>query len=135
MPAAALIGVLNPKLRGWGNYHRHIVAGKAFGKVDTCVFDLLWKWAGRKHRNKRKSWLKKKYWSDGSRRWTFSAIVKNSDKSRIHELVKIHSIGIKRHVKVRSVANPFDPKFLDYFQKRKAFRGRTSKPDMTLVRQ
>ena len=134
LSAAALIGVLNPKLRGWDNYHRHIVAGKAFGKVDTCVFDNLWKWAGRKHRNKRKSWLENRYWSSGSRPWTFSVVVKKPDKIRTYELVKVHRIGIIRHVKIRSEANPFDPKFLDYFWKRKALKGRSLKPNMAMIR-
>jgi len=37
MVAAAankLIRQLNLKLRGWGNYYRHVVAKKAFSRVD-----------------------------------------------------------------------------------------------------
>jgi hypothetical protein len=44
------------------------------------------------------------------------------------------SVPIKRHVKIRADANPFDPKFFDYFKsrdrKRKTNRGVS---DMTLV--
>jgi RNA-directed DNA polymerase len=122
LSASALIGVLNPKLRGWGNFHRHIVAGKTFGKVDTCVYNYLWQWMRRKHHKKRKSWMVNKYWSKGSQPWTFSAVVKKSDKIQTYELIKLHKIGIKRHVKIRSKANSFDPEFFGYFQRRRNFK-------------
>ena len=120
LSAAALIGVLNPKLRGWANYHRHIVAGKIFGKIDNCVYNYLWKWMIRKHPRKRKSWLVRKYWSNGSAPWTFSATVVNkSGKTRTYELVRLHKIGIRRHVKIKAEANPFDLQFEEYLDKRK----------------
>jgi RNA-directed DNA polymerase len=122
--APALIGALNPKLRGWANFHRHIVAGKTFGKVDTCVYEYLWQWMRRKHKGKRKSWLVRKYWSNSVRPWTFSAVVKSTEKIRKYELIKTHRIGIQRHVKIRGKANPYDPEFLEYFKKRKVLKGK-----------
>jgi RNA-directed DNA polymerase len=120
LPAAALIGILNPKLRGWANYHRHIVAGRTFGKIDNCVYNYLWKWMIKRHPKKRKSWLVRKYWSNGSAPWTFSATgVTKSGKPRKYELVRLHKIGIRRHVKIRSEANPYDLQFKEYFDKRK----------------
>ena len=32
-----LIGLLNPVLRGWANYHRHAVAKKTFARNDSQV--------------------------------------------------------------------------------------------------
>src|SRR3984957_7073544 len=32
--AADLIDQLNPKIRGWANYHRHVVSKRTFGRVD-----------------------------------------------------------------------------------------------------
>ena len=32
--AAALIRQLNPVIRGWANYHRHVVASCIFSRVD-----------------------------------------------------------------------------------------------------
>ena len=37
-----LIETLNPVIRGWANYHRHIVAKATFSKVDATLWSLLW---------------------------------------------------------------------------------------------
>jgi hypothetical protein len=50
--AADLIDQLNPKIRGWRNYHRHVVSKRTFGRVDHNIFSSLWKWARRRHPNK-----------------------------------------------------------------------------------
>ena len=34
MSAADLIDLLNPKIRGWANYHRHVVSSRTFSSVD-----------------------------------------------------------------------------------------------------
>ena len=46
---ANLIKALNPVLRGWANYHSHVVAKETFGWVDNRVWSMLWQWAVRKH--------------------------------------------------------------------------------------
>jgi len=33
-----LIDQLNPKIRGWANYHRHVVSKHTFGHVDRNIF-------------------------------------------------------------------------------------------------
>jgi RNA-directed DNA polymerase len=37
-----LIGQLNPIIRGWANYHRHIAAKETFGRVDHEIWRGLW---------------------------------------------------------------------------------------------
>ncbi len=121
--ADVLIWTLNPKIRGWANYHRHVVSGKIFGLVDNCIYKYIWQWMKRKHPRKRKSWLVDKYWSKGSLPWSFSAVIEEGDaKSARIELERAHNIKIKRHVKIRGDANPFDPKYEQYFRKRYAQR-------------
>ena len=44
-----LIGQLNPVIRGWVNYHRHIVALQTFKKVEKALWHTLWRWAKRRH--------------------------------------------------------------------------------------
>ena len=48
--AGLLIYMLNPVLRGWANYHRHIVAKETFNYVDYRVWKMLWKWCRRRHK-------------------------------------------------------------------------------------
>ena len=59
--AADLIDQLNPKIRGWANYHRHVVSKHTFGHVDRNIFSNLWQWARRRHPNKSPRWFKLKY--------------------------------------------------------------------------
>src|SRR3981081_1968803 len=70
--AADLIDELNPKIRGWANYHRHVVSKRTFGRVDHTIFCSLWRWARRRHPNKNPPWLKPKYFERrGNRDWSF----------------------------------------------------------------
>jgi hypothetical protein len=50
-----------PKIRGWTNYHRHVVSKRVFSRVDHSIFIRLWQWARRRHPNKSSRWLKQKY--------------------------------------------------------------------------
>ena len=69
MSAGQLIARLNPILRGWTNYHQHIVSKQTFVKVAAAIFKALWQWAKRRHPNKSGQWIKKKYFqSIGQRR-------------------------------------------------------------------
>ena len=61
--------LLNPKIAGWGNYHRHIVASDAFKWCDYQIFKALWRWAKRRHPNKGRRWIKDRYFkSVGNRK-------------------------------------------------------------------
>lgn len=54
-----LIGILNPIITGWANYHQSIVSKEIFGKLDYRVWNMLWKWAKRRHPNKSYWWIAK----------------------------------------------------------------------------
>lgn len=43
--AGQLIVQLNLLIRGWANYHRHVVSKKVFKQVDHAIFQALWRWA------------------------------------------------------------------------------------------
>lgn len=122
--ADLLISQLNPILRGWGNYHRHIVAKETFNYVDYRVWKLLWQWCRRRHNNRHKRWIKDKYFkSVGSRNWTFSGITAEGFMKR---LIYTNDIAIKRHIKMKAEANPYDLAFEEYFEKRLERVWRTS---------
>ena len=118
--AGNLIAQLNPKIRGWATYHRHVVSSETFAKVDHAIFLTLWQWAKRRHPHKSHTWVKKKYFkTNGGQHWVFSGEILGREGifQPIH-LVKAKSVPIKRHVKIRSEANPYDPEWETYFEKR-----------------
>lgn len=120
-----LIRQLNPVLRGWANYHRHIVAKETFSYIDYRVWKLLWRWSCRRHGNRNKYWVKKKYFhSVGSENWVFQSI--DADNG-LRRLVSCKDIPIKRHIKIRAEANPYDPVDELYFEQRQIKRWKEGK--------
>jgi len=113
-----LIGILNPVLRGWANYHRHSVAKDVFVRNDHEVWSMLWKWAKRRHPNKGLRWIMDKYFhTRGDRKWLF--IAEEADRKGERQLFLEASMPIRRHVKIRTKANPHDPVWREYFNARK----------------
>jgi len=117
---ANLIRLLNPVLRGWANYHRHIVAKKTFGRVDNTVWLTLWQWATRRHPTKGVRWIREKYFKTrGTRHWVFVATEKQEDgKSSEIILLKESDTPIQRHIKIKADANPHDLEWEPYFESR-----------------
>jgi RNA-directed DNA polymerase len=119
-----LIRRLNPIIRGWAYYHRHIEAGSAYRKVGMVLWHSLWRWAKRRHPNKYGAWIVDRYWHQlGGRSWCFAVMAgSNAQRSDAVRLVDPTQIPIKRYVKVKSDANPFDLHWRGYFESRKRFR-------------
>ena len=118
----SLIGMLNPVILGWANYHKHVVAKEIFNSLDAFIWKQLWKWARRRHPNKGARWVKDKYFHRlGARNWVFSTTVdrlkRDGSKART-TLVLASDVKIQRHTKVKADANPFDPEWEEYFDKR-----------------
>ena len=104
---------LNQILRGWGNNYRHVVSKAIFGKTDHEIWKMTWQWAKRRHPKKMLKWIKPRYFqSIGSRNWVFR------EKNSKITLLKLSDIPIRRHIKIKSDANPYDPDWFDYFIKR-----------------
>lgn len=121
----ALIRKLNPILRGWANYYRNAASKRTFSKVDNYVFPQLWRWATRRHPKHSGPWKKQKYFSANGAEWTFSVKIPLADnQSKVLKLYRMTRTKIQRHIKVRGEANPFDPNYADYFEKRRRFAGR-----------
>lgn len=121
LSAEVLIHRLNPVLRGWANYHKHIVSKVVFSKIDHDIHRALWRWARRRHPDKNLKWNNEKYFKTiGNRNWVFAV----DNGKNVVELLKIESIRIKRFVKIRFWANPFDTKWKPYFKNRKNRRTR-----------
>jgi len=119
-PMPVLIKKLNETLRGWANYHRHVVASEAFGCVDSYVFEQLWRMLRRRHSNKSKKWLFKKYWTASGRDHVFAVKAKSAKGvGKLYQVVRAGAIGIKRHIKIKAAANPYLSEYAGYFWERR----------------
>ena len=115
-----MLGVLNPVIRGWANYHRHACSKKAFYYVDCCVFKNLWLWAKRRQPNKKAHWIRNRYFRTiGNRNWCFFATQKTvGGEAKVIDLLYMSTVKIVRHIKIRGIANPYDSRWQKYFSKR-----------------
>ncbi len=118
--AGQLLRHLNPFLRGWANYYRHVCSKQTFHYIDYHIYIALYKWAKRRHPNKGGKWLRQKYFATlKGRQGYFFGFFTN----RHGQVVKVHrllmaKVPIIRHIKIRAEANPFDPEWELYFEKR-----------------
>jgi RNA-directed DNA polymerase len=122
VPASAVIAKLNPMIRGWCNYHRWVCASEAFKYVDYRIWKMLWNWCRRIHKNRRKRWIKGKYFKTvGSRNWVFSAPKPEREDGyfRLHYAARVK---VDKHVKIRALANCFLPEDEQYFERRRMYR-------------
>lgn len=110
-----LIRILNPKIRGWANYFRHVVSKETYTYVDHQIFQASWSWACRRHRKHGKKWIWKKYFSEPNMSGTLMSKVKNAQEPKTVSLVKAATTPIHRHIKIKADANPFNPKYREYF--------------------
>jgi RNA-directed DNA polymerase len=120
MGAGELIGALNRQLKGWVMYHRHACSKRTFVYVDHRIVRMLWRWCRRRHRQKPHRWIKEKYFKRiGNRDWVFTG-TRWDRKGRPHvvSLLGAAQVRISRHVKIQGEANPYDPAWEDYFDKR-----------------
>ncbi len=120
----SLIAALNPKIRGWANYHRHVVSTEVFHKADHEIFCALWKWTQRRHPHKSKGWIRQKYFRRmNGRSWVFAAdTLDRRGRLVVMRITFANDVKIKRHVKIRREANPHATEFRDYFAERRQYK-------------
>ena len=126
MAAGNLVALLNPKIRGWAEYHRSVNAKDAFNYVDHAIFEVLWRWCRRRHPNKSRHWVKCKYFTpEGGDNWVFTG-QRPDTHGRVQTVTlrNASSTGIRRHVIIRLDANPYDPAQRAYFAARNAPGGK-----------
>lgn len=122
--AGHLVCLLNPRIRGWANYHRHVTAKQTFSQVDHALVQTLLQWAKRRHPNKGRRWVQEKYFTHvpgpyGGNQWVFFGSVERSDDTpRLVALRRASQVRIERHTKIRSEVNPYDPRWYSYLAQR-----------------
>jgi RNA-directed DNA polymerase len=120
LTAGELIRTLNAKIKGWALYHRHAASKRTFKHVDKRIFQMLWRWCRRRHRQKSQKWIKEKYFKRiGERDWVFTGILRDSEgKTHPICLLEAARVRIVRQVKIHGDANPYDPQWEGYFEER-----------------
>jgi len=109
-----LIDKLNPILRGWAMYHRHIVSKETFQRIDHQVWKMTWEWAKRRHANRKGNrWVKAHYCTPDT-----GVLCAKDVNGNLEKLIQIGTFQIRRHVKIRADANPFDTAHEQYFEER-----------------
>jgi len=118
-----IIMQLNLVIKGWANYHKHKVSKATFNKIDNQIFLKLWKWAKRRHPNKSSMWIKKKYFKKTENsNWMFQETIEEKGKMKTYRLLKASNVVIKRHIKIKQEANPYNPEWEEYFEERIGFK-------------
>jgi RNA-directed DNA polymerase len=121
----AVVGTVNPIIRGWVNYFRVGVSSEVFDCLDSYLFTLQQRWVNWQHPNKNWRWKRARYWGNYRRgdRWVFG-------KPDFYMLC-FSWFPIKRHVLVRRHASWDDPELEVYWEQRR-MRNRL-KPSDTVV--
>ncbi len=116
VPAYLMVDMLNPILRGWANYYRHVVSKRIFSSIDHHVWNVLWRWAKWRHPQKGKRWIARKYFTrKGSFSWVFFGDAPTGLRKR---LIMLSETRIVRHTAIKREANPYDPLWRTYFHGR-----------------
>ncbi|WP_321416471.1 group II intron reverse transcriptase/maturase [uncultured Methanomethylovorans sp.] len=109
-----LIDKLNPIITGWSNYHQGVISKETFSILDNRIWNMLWKWAKRRHPMKSRTWIVNKYWhTKGTRNWVFS--------TKRNQLKLLSDKKIVRNPQLKLDKNPYLDK--DYFIERKFKQG------------
>jgi RNA-directed DNA polymerase len=109
---ARLIERLNPVLRGWANYHRHILGAETFAKLDSFVWRRRYRWAEQRHPDNTGRWItNRSFPHQVGESWRFTEPTSGLQLIRVQE-----AVTPQRHVKIKGDANPFAPQWEAYFQ-------------------
>ncbi|MGN7403442.1 group II intron reverse transcriptase/maturase [Cytobacillus praedii] len=112
-----LIGLLNPIIRGWGNYYRPYVSSDIFAFLDYQIAYMTHKWLKKQHRMMPMKKLKQRFYKPDRTgvskvKWILTCPETYMQKTRLSW------IGIERHVKIAFKNSPFDRDLKDYFLQR-----------------
>ena len=131
-PQAALIGHLNPIIKGWANYYSTVVSKEAYTAQDHFIYLKLRAWAKRRHPNKSSSWRTKKYWKTiGGDNWVFATAQEGKNPMR---LAKHAATSIVRHKKIKGEASPYDGDLVEWSSRMGKYPG-VSKGVSTLLKE
>ncbi|MGG0454426.1 group II intron maturase-specific domain-containing protein, partial [Priestia megaterium] len=133
-PVKEIIRVLNPIIRGYGQYWKHVVSKKTYSYMDNYIFLKVRKHLKQLHPKKSRKWISQRYFKKphhgGNNKWILTCPVTNI------QLLKMSWIKIERHVMVAYKNSPDDPSLREYWEKRdrKVFNSENTLDRMKLAR-
>jgi len=96
------------------------VSSKIFSKIDSVVFQALLRWGLKRHARHGKRWIVRQYFTKyKGDNWRFFA------KEKFGKVVYLKRAGdtkIRRHIKIKGLANPFHLEDKKYFETREMMR-------------
>ncbi|MDJ0532566.1 MAG: group II intron reverse transcriptase/maturase [Xenococcaceae cyanobacterium MO_207.B15] len=102
-----LIKKLNSIIRGWCNYFAPYNSSQTFQKLSYLVWNRLWRWAKRRHPNKGKKWVKRRYWRTiQNDNWVFASNREGKNPFQLLKHTELPS-GVK-YAKVKGALSPYD---------------------------
>ncbi len=114
---------LNRLVRGWAYAYRKVVAKERMNYVDNRLYFLVRNWLKREHRSKTWAWISKRYRKRIKGRIDYCAEYYSvKGECKMVRLFHAADVPIRYHTKIRAEANPYDPAFDDYFEKRERKR-------------
>ena len=108
---------LNIRIRGFCNYYKWSDAHDGFAYLSHRIWEILWRWARKRHPERGKKWIKNRYWgTKGGNNWAFSF-------EGVYLLEPYTLIAPWwKYPKVRIHVSPFDPDAKEYWDKRRERR-------------
>jgi len=117
-----LIKGLNRRIIGFCNYFKWSSAYKAFSYLSHRIWELLWRWACRRHHKRNITWIRQYYWKTvGNSNWIFS-------HQGVH-MREPYTLCAQwwKYPKVRIHTSPYDLTAFNYWKERRE-RYKRSKP-------
>jgi len=87
-----LVKKLNLVLRGWGHYHRQVVASETFARIDKYVHEQLSRMLRHRHPKKSKPDLFRKYWTGEGGRHIFTVRQKTGKGPRVYTVIRLGAL-------------------------------------------
>ena len=116
---ADVIQILAPILNGWANAFQHDNSKRTFDQLDLYIWRRIWQWARRRHSNKGAKWILRKYYNSTNHRLEFECTSQDKDRQeKQRRLPRMVQKQIRKHIKIKSQANPYDPQWEEYFETR-----------------
>ena len=94
------IKALTPVVYAWC-YHNRGSDRTVFKAFDFKLFEFLWKWACRRHNNKSKNWIKRRYFSKfREKTWLFGHYLKTDPKTKFQQKNFVFFTYLPFHVQI-----------------------------------